>query len=138
MDSVVSQEYEDIFPGMITRLVISTLIKEGASAAAEVAAWQVDGAGGVVAVIGTVIATSAYKYAFNTADTRCWQTLPREYQVAQLPRPPDGKLKLSAVSPGGTMVSAEPVEVKIEKNRAIIHVRQAGQGNISARVFDIE
>ncbi|MCX6984644.1 MAG: hypothetical protein NT118_07830 [Lentisphaerae bacterium] len=134
----MSQEYEDIFPGMITRLVISTIIKEGASAAAEVAAWQVGGIEGVFAVIGTVIATSAYKYAFNTADTRCWQTLPREYQVTQFPRPSDGKLKLSAVSPGGTMVSAEPVEVKIEKNRAIIHVRQAGQGNISARVFEFE
>ncbi len=138
MDSVVSQEYKDIFPGMITRLVISTIIKEGASAAAEVAAWQVGGTGGVVAVVGTVIATSAYKYAFNTADTRCWQTLPREYQVAQLPRPSDGKLKLSAVSPDGTMTSVEPIEVKVEKNRAIIHVRQSGQGNIAVRVFEFE
>jgi hypothetical protein len=123
---------------MITRLVISTLVKEAASAAAVTAASQVGGAGGAAAVVGTVIGTSIYKYTFNTADTRCWQTLPREYQVMQLPRPSDGKLKLSVLSSCGTMNSAEPVEVKIERNLAIIHVRQAGQGNISARVFEIE
>lgn len=138
MDSVVSEEYKQLFPGMITRLVISTLVKEAASAAAIVAASQVKGAGGVAAIVGTVIATSAYKYTFNTADTRCWQTLPREYQVAQIPRPADGNLKLSALSMDGTVTSAEPVEVKIEKKRAIIHVRHAGQGNISVRVFEIE
>ncbi len=138
MDSVVSQEYKEIFPGMITRLVISTIIKEAASAAAITAASQANGAGGVVAVVATVVGTSVYKYTFNTADTRCWQTLPREYQVAQLPRPSDGKLKLSAVSHDGTMVSAEPVEITVEKKRAIIHVRQAGNGALSVRVFEIE
>jgi hypothetical protein len=138
MDSVVSQEYKEIFPGMITRLVISTIVKEAASAAALVAASQVNGAGGVAAVVGTVIGTSIYKYTFNTADTRCWQTLPREFQTVNMPRPSDGILKISATSPDGTMVSTAPVEVKIEKKRAIIHVRQAGQGNISVRVFELE
>jgi hypothetical protein len=138
MDSVVSEEYKEIFPGMITRLVVSTIVKEAASAAAVVAASQVEGAGGVVAMVGTVVGTSVYKYTFNTADTRCWQTLPREFQVAQIPMPEDGILKIRATSLDGTMLSAEPTEVKIEKKRAIIHVRQAGQGNISVRVFEIE
>ncbi|MFA6568374.1 MAG: hypothetical protein WCS96_09200, partial [Victivallales bacterium] len=135
MNSVVSQEYKEIFPGMITRLVVSTIVKEVASYVAQEAAAQ---AGGEAARWGTIVGTSIYKYAFNTADTRCWQTLPREFQIAHMPRPSDGILKISATSPDGTMVSAEPVEVKIEKKRAIIHVRQPGQGNISVRVFEIE
>ena len=138
MDSVVSEEYKEIFPGMITRLVISTVVKEAATAAAIAAASQSGGTGGAVAVVFTVVGTSVYKYTFNTADTRCWQTLPREFQVAQIPRPADGILKIRATSLGGAMVSAEPVEVKIEKKRAIIHVRQPGGGNISARVFEFE
>ncbi|HCE45748.1 MAG TPA: hypothetical protein DET40_19570 [Lentisphaeria bacterium] len=138
MDSVVSQEYKEIFPGMITRLVISTLVKEAATAAAVAGASQVHGAGGIAAVVGTVIVTSAYKYTFNTADTRCWQTLPREYQVTQLPLPSDGKLKLKAISRDGAMVSAEPVDITIEKKRAIVHVRHAGQGSMTVRVFEFE
>lgn len=136
MDSVVSQEYKEVFPGMITRLVISTLVKEAATAAAIAAASQGGGTGGAVAVVFTVVGTSVYKYTFNTADTRCWQTLPKEFQIAQMPRPSDGLLKISATSQDGTMVSAEPVEVKIEKNRAIVHVRQPGQGHIAVRVFE--
>lgn len=138
MDAVVSQEYKVIFPGMITRLVISTIIKEGASAAAIVAASQVGGIEGVIVLIGTVIGTSIYKYTFNTADTRCWQTLPCEYQVAQLPRPADGKLKVMTVSRDGTTVSAEPIEISVGKRRAIIHVRNTLQTGISARVFEFE
>lgn len=138
MDSVISQEYKEIFPGIITRLVISTVVKEAASAAALVAASQVGGTGGVVAIVGTVIGTSVYKYTFNTADTRCWQTLPKEFQVVQIPRPSDGILKISTTSHDGTMVSADPVEVKIERNRAIVHVRQPGHGQITVRVFEFE
>ncbi len=138
MNSVVSQEYQEIFPGMITRLVISTLIKEGATAAAYVAASQAgDATATTLAVIGVWITTSIYKYTFNTADTRCWQTLPCEYQVTQLPRPKDGILKLSTFSKDGTMVSAEPMEIKIEKSKSIVHVRHI-QGNINVRVFEFE
>ncbi len=135
MNSVVSQEYKELLPGMITRLVISTIVKEVGSYVSQQAAAQ---AGGEAARWGTVVGTSIYKYAFNTADTRCWQTLPREFQIAHMPRPADGILKISAISTGGAMVSAEPVEVKIEMKRAIVHVRQAGQGNIAVRVFEIE
>ncbi|MFZ2657465.1 MAG: hypothetical protein WAX69_21195 [Victivallales bacterium] len=139
MNSVVSQEYKEIFPAMITRLVISTLIKEAATAAAYVAASQSgDGAVTALGVAGVWVGTSIYKYTFNTADTRCWQTLPCEYQVTQLPLPSDGKLKLKAISRDGTMVSADPVEIAVEKKRAIIHVRHVGQGSMTVRVFEFE
>ena len=124
---------------MITRLVISTIIKEGITAAAYVAVCQSgDPVAITLGVIGVWIGTSIYKYTFNTADTRCWQTLPCEYQVSQLPRPPDGKLKLNTVSKDGTMVSAEPVEITVEKKRAIIHARHTGQGNLSVRLFEFD
>lgn len=90
-DAIMSQEYHQRMPSMITRLVISTLTKEVASAVAVYAARAGGGTGGM---LGAMAITGVYKYLFNTADTRCWETLPGEVQVAHFPMPPDGKFSL--------------------------------------------
>ena len=92
MDAVVTNEYNARKAAMITRIVISFLVKEAAAAAAAVAAYE---AGNGWAAAGAIAAASVYKFAFNTADTRCWELLPKQYQLAILPMPSDRRMKLS-------------------------------------------
>lgn len=134
MDSIVSQEYRSLLPVIITRIAVSTLTKEVASYAAQ-RAVEASGAGSL-AEWGTLIATSFYKYSFNTADTRCWQTLPKEYQIAHLPRPSDGRLEVKAAI--GEFTNTEEILLKKDKKIAIIYVKFLGKGILSIKVFEFD
>ena len=63
------------------------------------------------------LAAAAYKAAFNTADTRTWELLPREFQIAEIPLPPDRTL---TIAPNGTA----PVTVTVppQAGSAILYV----------------
>lgn len=76
---------------MITRMVISYLIKEGAAITANEIARHTDND---LIYLGTLVTTSVYKYLFNTADTRCWELIPAEISLAVLPMPEDGQLQI--------------------------------------------
>ena len=90
MDSVVSRDFEDEKPAIVTRTIISTLAKGAAAFAANEAASQQDaGLGALVR-----IATLAYQASVNIADTRTWTTLPKEFQLARFPTPADRKITL--------------------------------------------
>ena len=102
MDGILSQEYTDRLPGMIARIILSTAVKEIASYAAISAANQADEAVG----LAVSLAATAYKAAFNTADTRTWELLPREFQIAEIPLPPDRTL---TIAPNGTAPVTVPV-----------------------------
>ncbi len=91
VDAIAAQEYTARLPGMITRLVVGYLVKEAAALVANETARQNGNDG---AYIATVIGTSVYKYLFNTADTRCWEVLPKEFQLAILPMPENRRLTL--------------------------------------------
>lgn len=99
-DAIMSQEYHDKLPSMITRLVVSTLSKELASYAIVHAARESGNSG---AEIGAYVLTGAYKFMFNTADTRGWETLPKEVQIAHIPLPDDGVLKISPTGSTGLL-----------------------------------
>ncbi len=127
MDSVLGSEFNEIFPYIITRLVISTVVKEASAFAAQMAAAQ---AGGELGKWSAVAGMSIYKYAFNTADTRCWQTLPKKYMIAHLPRPQDSRLSICAGS------RSETIKLSSDKNTAIIHVRAPSPNYFSVKVFE--
>ncbi len=131
MDPIISREYKKALPGMIIRIFISVAAKETANYfALKEAKKQGDGAYWV-----TVAAMSAYKYAFNTADTRCWQMLPKEYQIAHLKKPKNGKLKIEAIASNG---SVQTKEIKVDNNKkmTILYVNSPGQGVLSVRAFE--
>ncbi|MEA4863277.1 MAG: hypothetical protein AB7F40_07885 [Victivallaceae bacterium] len=89
MDAVASNEYNARKTAMVTRIVISFLVKEATTAAAAIVAHET---GNDWAAVGAIAAASVYKFAFNTADTRCWELLPKQYQLAILPMPADRKM----------------------------------------------
>lgn len=127
MDSVFGSEFNVIFPYIITRLVISTIVKEAAAYAAQMAAKET---GGDLAKWGTVVGTSIYKYMFNTADTRSWQTLPKRYRIIHFPKPKDGNLTISH--------GQNKTEIKLKEttNFAIIYVRSQSEHFCNINTFE--
>jgi uncharacterized protein len=150
-DSIMSQEYHNKLPSMITRLVISTLTKEIASYAAVRAAKQA----GTGAEIGAYALTGLYKYLFNTADTRCWETLPKEIQVTHLPIPDNGILRISPVGPGNKSSKKKEkgkhkkksqithykktteIVLKKDTNVAIVYIRALSSDKLVYKLFEI-
>jgi hypothetical protein len=130
MDGILAQEFEERLPGMITRIVLSTAIKETASYAATYAVGQQNAvAGGAV-----FLASVAYRAAFNTADTRSWEMLPKEFQLTQLPLPADRRV---AIDPDGSGAKAQTVELPAACRSAIIYVQAPSPGVFSYHVFGL-
>ncbi len=90
MDGILAQEFDERLPGMITRIVLSTALKEGAKYAASYAAGRENALVGA----GVFIGASIYTAAMNTADTRNWEILPKEFQIAQFAMPEDRMVTL--------------------------------------------
>lgn len=129
-DAIMSQEYHEKLPSMVTRLVVSTLTKELASYAAVQAARRSGGD----AQIAAYILTGAYKFMFNTADTRGWETLPKEVQVAHLPKPDDGKLRISPMASG---IQATELILKKETDIAILYVRALSANKLIYKLIEL-
>ena len=147
-DAIMSQEYHGKLPSMITRLVISTLTKEIASYAAVYAAKQA----GTGAEIGAYALTGLYKWMFNTADTRCWETLPKEVQVTHLPIPDDGILRISPIGSGNKINTKnnkqktqithykKTTEIALKKDTdvAIVYIRALSADKLIYKLFEIK
>ena len=129
MDAVIAQEYHKRLPTMITRIAVSYLVKEIASLVAVKAAQTQGAAAGLAALA----ATGLYKYLFNTADTRCWETLPGEYQIVHFPIPKDRKLKLNL--PLGSLTKELSIDFKKKARLIIIYVRGINKKIISVKTF---
>lgn len=99
MDSVVSQEFKNELPLVITRTLISTAIK----AAAEFAADQEQQSNNNTASALLNFAVKAAVVATNEADLRTWKSLPKYFCVAHFPTPKDRQLNISVS--GGTPIS---------------------------------
>ena len=130
-DAIMSQEYHEKLPGMITRLVVSTLTKEIASFAAVQAARN---SGNDGAVIGALLLTGTYKALFNTADTRCWETLPQEVQIAHIPIPDNGLIN---ITPLGASQTTE-IKLKNNTNNAIVFVRALSANKLIYKTFETQ
>ena len=91
MDAIVALDFKNEFPIIVTKTVVSTVAKAIAAYAVNQAASQQSSMAGLFARIGTAVAQASV----NIADTRCWTTLPKEFQVARIPTPKDRKLSLS-------------------------------------------
>ncbi len=130
MDQIVTQNYKDELPAMIMRLFISVAAKETAN----FFALQAAKTQGDAAYWGTVIATSTYKYIFNTPDTRCWQLLPKEYQVTNFPKPPDNHIKVNINGDGWR--KTQDICLDPKKKMAILYVMTPVKNRAVVKVFE--
>ena len=90
MDAIIAREYANNYASMMTRAIASAVAKAVAAyavnAAAEDNPWT---------QLLSQVSTAAYQLATNIADTRSWQTLPKEFQLFYLPMPNDRTVTLS-------------------------------------------
>lgn len=116
LDRVIARDFEDEKPAIITRTLVSTLAKGAAAFVANEAASQQDeGLGALIRV-----ATLAYQASVNIADTRSWTTLPKEFQIARIPTPPDRRLQIIEGN-------QPPVAVTVEDGLVhLVYVRSVG------------
>jgi hypothetical protein len=101
MDAVVSRDFKNEWPAMMTKTLLTTAVKASAGYVAEQA---LDGNPWVK--YGTKALSTAYQAATNVADTRTWTTLPKEFAYIRVPTPVDGKINLQV----GLTVQAVTVE----------------------------
>lgn len=136
MDGILAQEFNERLPGIITRIVLSTLIKEAAYYGGLAAIWQSDMNPTVKCIVWCFVAIggAGYRTAMNTADTRTWEILPKEFQLTQFPMPKNRKLTIN-LGDGGIVN-----EVVIPENcrSAIIYVNAPSEQNASCHVFPIK
>lgn len=103
MDAIIAQDFKNEWPVILTKTMISTMIKVGEQVAVKRAtAQQQNKLGGDLMTLGLDL----FNIAVTIADTRSWMTLPKEFQVARIPTPADRKIVLS--TPG-----TSPVDVTV-------------------------
>lgn len=131
MDGILAAEYNRRLPGMLLRVCLSTAVKEiGAYAATRSAARANHWAGAA-----TAVGTGIYKSMFNTADTRTWEILPKEFQIAQISMPHDRKLVLES-----DHFSSLTITIPKTAGSAIVLVNAPGFApqSVSCRVFTLK
>lgn len=106
IDRVVQTEFKKRYPMILSRAIASTLIKTYAQ---HLAQQELGDLGG--------IAFGLYQAATNSADTRMWTALPKNFQVARVPAPKDGQLTLAF--PNG---SNQAVQLKSGQS-ALVYVK---------------
>jgi len=116
VDGIVATDFKNELPVVITKTIVSTITKAVAAYAANEAARQ---AGGDWAGLISQIGTAVYQMAVNIADERTWTTLPKEFQVARIPTPADGKLELATPNGMRTSVTLNPATVNVVYVKAI-------------------
>lgn len=133
MDGILAQEFQERLPGMITRIVLSTLIKEGSYYGSLVAIWNADMNPLAKCIVWCAVAVggAGYRVAMNTADTRSWETLPKEFQLTQFPMPENRKLKI--YSGKGELLNT--VEIPPDAKSAVVFVAAPGPQNSTAFVL---
>ena len=138
MDGILAQEFDERLPGMITRIVLNTLIKEGAYYAgiAVIAAQDdMDPTVQAAALATVAIGGAVYRAAMNTADTRSWEILPKEFQLTQMPMPEDRVVKLKL---NGSTTLSETLKLPADCKSAIIFVDAPSAQNVAFHVLPIK
>jgi len=93
MDAVVAKDFQNELPSIIAHATASAVAKAAAAYALNSAAHE---AGGNGAQLVSQLLTAGYQLAMNVADTRTWNTLPKEFQICKVPIPADRRITLTA------------------------------------------
>ena len=117
LDAVVKRTFDDQLPLVIT----ATLVSSASKAVATYFAQRAAGDYGWAAALGGAI----YQVAMNSADLRCWLTLPKQWMLARLPRPASGRLSV-ALGDGQRLDGLEIPDAPF----TIVHVKSVRSGTV--------
>lgn len=102
MDRVVQTEFKDLFPAIVTRNIISAIMKTS---------LQYE-AGEKLGTFG-LLAGAVLERATTDADLRIWSALPKEFQLSRLPLPTNRHLVISAPGLAPLAVTLPPCRYAI-------------------------
>lgn len=108
MDSVIANDFKNEWQTVVTKTLITTATKAIIQAAIQ---KELNDRGGWTSMLGAVVLT-ATNAATNIADTRTWQSLPKEFQYARFATPASRELTLTAGSEQKTVV-LEPGAINV-------------------------
>jgi hypothetical protein len=91
MDSAVGQDFKNVLPSIITKTIISAGVKAAASYGINKSMEKQN----IWVQLAMKAALTIAQLAVDIADTRTWNTLPKEFQFCRIPTPPDRKIELS-------------------------------------------
>lgn len=95
MDAVVTHEFKNVLPLIITRTLIASAIKAGATYGAY-AGMTNGGRNNPEAGLAVLITGAITQVAMNQADLRTWTTLPKEFQLCRFSTPANREIELTA------------------------------------------
>lgn len=114
MDAVISKDFKNEWPSILTNTLITTATKAIAGKLLEDSVknedWKVQLAAKIVNV--------GFQAATNRADTRTWTTLPKEFSYVRMPTPADGTLQMKIGLHEGT-VAVDPGQTNVVLVRSI-------------------
>jgi tetratricopeptide (TPR) repeat protein len=144
LSEVLNEEYwQYIFPGMVDSAyratVAMTVAHEAAKASLATALAMPNNDWKPLAVSSARLAVAATSRAFvSQLEWRRWVTLPRSYAVAHVQLPPPGtprRMTLTVNIPGGGTRDFE-LEFSPEANRAVVYLRDVGNGNFLLKKWE--
>lgn len=136
IDAIWKQSYDNRLPEVILQIVLMVAAKEAATAAAMSPFWSQDTNEAYLAQFLILTAASLYKGATNQIDLRTWRSLPAQIQIAELPRPGDGLVRLSLVR-GGVPVSDAEVALP-EAPVVLLWARAIGPDRLFVRAVPLQ
>lgn len=124
--NIAGMEFDVAYPGIVTKAVVSTVIKTAAQVAANAA---IDSETKDAPLLGALmkLGIGAAQAASTQADVRAWANLPNTIQVAVMDRPASGQLSVSA--PNGTKITDMPLP---DADNVLVLVKASGVGGIPA------
>lgn len=134
MDGIMAREYQEHLPGMIARIVVSTMIKEGLFHAgiAAAAISPMSSTARALAISAIAVGGTIYRDIFNTADTRSWELLPKEFQLTQMPMPKNRQVTFGL---NGGSVQNKTINLPKDCKSAILFVEAPSSGNVVCHVL---
>ena len=136
MDGIIAREFEERLPLTVTRIILSTAIKEAAKYTAAAIAYSSsnDDENNELAAALVFAGATIYNAAMNTADTRSWELLPKEFQLTQFPMPDDRKIKIELA---GKSKLATGIEIPDFCRSAIIFVNASSSANVTCHILPL-
>lgn len=115
MDSIITQEFNNELPVVITRTIISSASKAAIAyglrqTVKDQNSWE---------ALAIRVAAGAYQVATNEADLRCWASLPKQFQIARFPTPADRVIRLNDQQAGSIPVTLQPGLINVVYVRSI-------------------
>lgn len=100
MDRVIQTEFKKQYPWIVSRALLSAIVKTTAQYYAQqgLGTW-----GG--------IAAGLMQLATTAADLRIWSALPKEFQIAKVTTPKDGKLKIETPNQQSIVLELDPQKI---------------------------